>query len=228
MGRRDWRTSNNRRVLSRRVADRLAERSGRKSLRLLGRPRYRRSGGVQRVQFDEVSGSVSIWKKGAGTPTVYIDSAIELMQWCGFDNKGNLFVDGLPPPAIGVCVCRAAKGSKTFTNIKLDGIVSPATFSGTAVRSRSGIPRIRAVQRFSRTGVGAVAKITGKTVSRFLQVYQSWIAGDTVIGPDDGPSQDTVQLWKYPAGGKPAVTLSKGSSTFFNGPFGAAVSPRGG
>jgi hypothetical protein len=49
--------------------------------------------------------------------------------------------------------------------------------------------------------------------------------GDAVIRPDDGPSLSTVQLWKYPAGGKPTTTLSKGSSRFFNGPFGAAVSP---
>jgi hypothetical protein len=173
-------------------------------------------------------GSVSVWKKAAGTPTVYIDPAIELMQWCGYDNKGNLFVDGLPPAGKSeFAFAELRKGSKTFTNIKLNGIVFPGNIQWDGSALTVGDPSYRTGSAIFRIQVsGSSAKITGKTVLKgSYEVYQSWIAGDTVIGPDDGPSLDTVQLWKYPAGGKPTVTLSKGSSTFFNGPFGAAVSP---
>jgi hypothetical protein len=173
-------------------------------------------------------GSVSVWKKAAGTPTVYIDPAIELMQWCGYNNDGNLFVDGLPPSGKSEFgFAELPKGSKTFTNIGLKGIVFPGNIQWDGSSLTVGDPSYKSGSAIFRVQVsGSKATITGKTVLKgSYEVYQSWIQGDTVIGPDDGPSLSTVQLWKYPAGGKPTVTLSKGSSGFFNGPFGAVVSP---
>ncbi|HLY01074.1 MAG TPA: hypothetical protein VKR56_01110 [Candidatus Cybelea sp.] len=173
-------------------------------------------------------GSVAVWKKAAGTPTVYVDRAIQVLLWCGYDNKGNLFVDGLPPSGKSeFAFAELPKGSKTLTNIKLKGIVFPGNIQWDGSSLTVGVPSYKSGSAIFQVKVsGSNATITGKTVlEKSYEVYGSWIAGGTVIGPDDGPSLSTVQLWRYPAGGKPTMALSKGSSTFFNGPFGAAVSP---
>jgi hypothetical protein len=173
-------------------------------------------------------GSVSIWKKAGGAPAVYTDPAIDLMLWCGYDNRGNLFVDGLPPSGSSeFAFAELPKGSKTFTNIELKGIAFPGNIQWDGSSLTVGDPAYKSGSAIFRVTVsGSKAAITGKTALKdSYEVYQSWIQGGSVIGPDDGPSLDAVQLWKYPVGGRPAMTLSKGSSTFFNGPFGAVVSP---
>jgi hypothetical protein len=173
-------------------------------------------------------GSVSIWKNATGTPTVYVDKGIELMLWCGYDNKGNLFVDGLPPTLKKhFQFAELSKGNQTFTNIALKDIAFPGNIQWDGTSLTVGDPAYRSGSAIYRVQVsGSSATITGKTVLKdSYEVFGSWIAGNTVIGPDDGPSLSTVQLWKYPAGGKPTMTLSKGSGEFFNGPFGAVVSP---
>lgn len=175
-----------------------------------------------------LQGSVSVWHKAKGTPTTYVDPAIELVLWCGYDNKGNLFVDGIPPSGHSeFALVELPRGSKTFRtitvpkirfggNIQWDG--SSLTIGDPAYKIGSAIYRV--------TISGTRATITGVTVlKKSVEVFGSWIEGGTVIGPDSGYGVSTVQLWKYPAGGKPTATLSKGTSGFFNGPFGAAVSP---
>jgi hypothetical protein len=107
--------------------------------------------------------------------------------------------------------------------LKLKGIAFPGNIQWDGSSLTVGDPAYKSGSAIFRVTVsGSKAAISGKTVLKdSYEVYQSWIQGDTVIGPDDGPSLDAVKLWKYPAGGKPAMTFSKGSSTFFNGPFGA-------
>jgi hypothetical protein len=156
--------------------------------------------------------------------------------WCGYDNKGNLFVDGLPPSgnaragmrpnSSGFQLAELRKGSKKFINLTLKGIAFPGNIQWDGSAITVGDPAYKTGSAIDRLRVsGSTAKIVGRTVLReSYEVYGSWIQGNTAIGPDDGPSIDTVGLWKYPAGGKPKETLSKGSSHFFNGPFGAAVS----
>ncbi|HEV3090391.1 MAG TPA: hypothetical protein VGX91_03000 [Candidatus Cybelea sp.] len=183
-------------------------------------------------------GSVAIYKNATGTPAIFIDKKIELVLWCGYDDKGNLFVDGLPPDdaarfgprakkASEFALAELPKGRKTFTDIALSGIKFPGNIQWDGTSLTIGNPAYRTGSAIERVQVtGATAKITGTTVLKgSYEVFGSWIQGDTVIGPDEGSGTSAVYLWKYPGGGKPTATLSKGSSMFFNGPFGAAVSP---
>jgi hypothetical protein len=175
-------------------------------------------------------GSLAVWKKAKGTPTVYTDPRIELMLWCGYDNQGNLFVDGLPPSdgraRTAFTLAELRKGSQGLTNITLGKVRSPGNlqWDGTEMTvGDSAHVKGSAIDRLSISGTSA--KITGVTLlERSDEVYGSWIEGDAVIGPDDGKSLSTVQIWSYPAGGEPLETLSKGSSLTFDGPFGAVVS----
>jgi hypothetical protein len=139
-----------------------------------------------------------------------------------------LFVDGLPPSGKSeFAFAELPKGGKALSTITLKGIVFPGNIQWDGSSLTVGDPSYKSGSAIFRVQVsGSKATITGKTVLKdSYEVYQSWIQGSTVIGPDDGPSLSTVQVWNYPTGGKPTMTLSKGSSAFFNGPFGAAVSP---
>ncbi|HEY2474355.1 MAG TPA: hypothetical protein VGI19_06080 [Candidatus Cybelea sp.] len=174
-------------------------------------------------------GSVSIWKKGTGTPATYIDPAIGIVLWCGYDNKGNLFLDGIPPGgygASGFALGELPKGIKTFTNITVPKIKFGGNIQWDGSSLTIGDPAYKIGSAIYRVTIsGSKATLTGLTVLRGShEVFGSWIDGGTVIGPDDEYRLSTVQLWKYPAGGRPTATLSKGTYGFFNGPFGAAVS----
>jgi hypothetical protein len=173
-------------------------------------------------------GSVLIYKKAKGTPTRYVDPQIELLLWCGYDDKGNLFADGLPPSGSREFqLGELPRGSQSFTNIALGRIAFGGNIQWDGKYLTVGDPAYKKGSAIYRVSVsGSSATIVGRTVlAKSYEVYESWIEGDRVIGPDDGPSISTVQVWKYPGGGKPLATLSKGQSSFFNGPFGAAVSP---
>jgi hypothetical protein len=171
-------------------------------------------------------GSVSVWTQAQGTPVTYVDSAIELMLWCGYDNKGNLFVDGLQSDG-DFQLGGLPKGGQSFTNFGLKKVRFPGNLQWDGTAMTVGDPSHPKASSIDRLDIsGSKATVTGITLlKQSYEIYGSWIQGGTVIGPDDGQSISTVQLWKYPAGGNPTVTLSKGGSMFFDGPFGAAVSP---
>lgn len=171
-------------------------------------------------------GSVSIWADAQGTPTTYTDPALLIMLWCGYDNQGNLFVDGLPPTTGTFQLAELPQGSQTLVNLTLKHVTFPGNLQwdgkAMAVVDPSH-PKADAIDRLKISG--SHAKIVGTTLLKgSYEIFGSWIQGHTVIGPDSGPSIDTVQLWKYPAGGRPKRILSKGSSQDFNGVFGSVVS----
>lgn len=173
-------------------------------------------------------GSVEVWKNASGTATVYTDyPSIDLMLWCGYDDKGNLFVDGIPGESGSEFqLAELPRGGKSLINIKTSGIVFPGSIQWTHGMLTIGDPSYESGSVIHQLQIsGRTAKSVGLTVLKQSQeVFQGWIQGDMVIGPEDSHSFDGVQLWKYPKGGNPTATLSKGRSGYFNGPIGAAVS----
>lgn len=172
-------------------------------------------------------GNVLVYDNAAGTPTAYVYRPILLVLWCGYDDKGNLFMDGLPSSGSReFALAELPKGGSAFIPISLERIGFPGNIQWDGSYLTVGDPAYKSGSAIYRVQVsGSSAAIVGKTVLKgSYEVFGSWIAGNAVVGPDDGPSLSTVQIWKYPAGGKP-TTLDKGTSRGFNGPFGAAVSP---
>ena len=165
-------------------------------------------------------GSVSIYEHAKGTPKVYMDSEMYNMFHCAYDPKGNLYVDGLGRSIFA----ELPKGKKTFKNITLKGgtiypggvqidgkyvVVGDQQYLGSS-------PPISAV--YQTTGAGG--KIVGVTVlnpSVSQDVDQSWIQGNTIIGPSIYGND--AGFYKYPAGGKPTKTI-KG----LREPYGAVIS----
>jgi hypothetical protein len=173
------------------------------------------------------SGSVAIFAHAKGTPTLYYDPKITTVYFVGYDDKGNIFMDGLES-GVGFAFAELPKGKKTFSNITLKGgtIYFPGkvTWDGkyvTVADQQYGGHYSGHTGIYQTTGAGG--KIVSSTpLTDSGDIVDLWIYDNTVIGPVyDGYSENEVLFYKYPAGGKPTKTL-KGYG--FYEPIGAAVS----
>ncbi len=168
-------------------------------------------------------GDIAIYDKAKGTWTALFDETdLYNPYFCGYNDKGDLFVDGVNNDGAFNLV-EIGKGY-SLLNISIAGgtIYAPGSvewddpyvavgdqeFGGNA--GTSGIYQI-AVSGSGGTIEGATS-LTGAN-----DVVQFWIQGSTVVAPDAG--NDDVGFYSYPAGGSPIKTL-----TGFDKPFGSAVS----
>lgn len=176
-------------------------------------------------------GSVALYADAKGSATLYSDPKLDEMYFCGYDNKGNLFVDGTEKQKFQFA--ELPKGKKTFTNILLKGatIIFPGdvVWDGKYVAvgdqqyEMVGSPREYDSALFRTTGAGG--KTVGTTVfGGSNDVVGFVIDGKSVIATDKSPysytSPNNVAFYKYPAGGNPTETLKEG----FDQPYGVALS----
>jgi hypothetical protein len=163
------------------------------------------------------AGNIALYANATGSPTIVSDSAIYLPYECGYDDKGNLFVDGLTglPSEGGVFqFAELPKGSSSFTNITLNRkikIPGAVQWDGTYVTVADA--QTGAIYRTN----GADGKVVGSTKlagTRFD--FQSWIQGKNIVAPRY--YSIVVGFSHYPAGGKVYKTIKVGS------PFGTTVS----
>lgn len=177
-------------------------------------------------------GSVSIYTHAKGDPKMYFDPKIGSMYFCGYDPKGNLFVDGISTDGF-FQLAELPSGKKTFTNIKLTGgtIYFPGQVQWDGKHLAVGDQDAgNTISGYTYSAIyettGAGGKIVGSTpLDDSLDVAGFWIAGDTVIAPNApelaSQTGGNVYFYKYPGGGKPINNLKKG----FSNPLGAAISP---
>jgi hypothetical protein len=179
------------------------------------------------------AGVVGIFPDGGkGTPTFYSDSSMQEMFWCGYDTKGDLFVDGQPGLyGVGFALAELPKGKKALTNIKLTGgkINYPGQVQwdgkyllvGDQEAQGSGSPQTSAIYETT----GATGKIVKKIALKgSTDVAQYEVLGSTILGPnslDGSGGGGDVLFYKYPAGGASTKKLTGG----FDYPIGLVVSP---
>jgi hypothetical protein len=116
--------------------------------------------------------------------------------FCGYDDAGNLFIDGLPNN-----VAELIRGRKTFAPIEFDfplRMAGEIQWDGKHL-TIANLRRIQAV--IYRMAVeGNHARLLGKTFLKNSEfIRQTWIAGGFVVAGGNG----RLTLWRYPAGGKP-------------------------
>jgi hypothetical protein len=165
-------------------------------------------------------GSLAVYTGAAGTPTYYYDSNLYDVYFCGYDNKGNLFVDGRNISGV-FGFAELKKGDSSLTDIPLTGgtIYFPGNirWDGTYVAvgdQEYGDTEASAI--YQTTGAGG--SIVGTTpLTGAEDVVGFTIQKKTAIGPD--ASLADVGIYKYPAGGSPTHTL-----TGFEAPYGSAIS----
>jgi DNA-binding beta-propeller fold protein YncE len=162
-------------------------------------------------------GSVSFFASGK-KPKQYGDSKISNFLFCGYDNNGNLFLDGTKARAFGFAEFRA--GASKITNITLNqriGYPGNVQWDGTYVAV--GDSRTNTIYRFTITGTKGTE--AGSTpLNGASSIGQFWIQGTKVVGPNYlGSKVGNVMFWKYPTGGSSIKTI-----TGLSVPEGATVS----
>jgi hypothetical protein len=169
------------------------------------------------------AGDLLIYKKAKGNPIAYTDS--QFFNWinCGYDDNGNLFIDGYPSPSSGFSFAELAKGSSGLANININQAISAAggiQWNGQyiTVGNANGQGVIYEVQVSGSQGT-----VEGSTtLKKTSNVFQFWIQGTMVVAAniiDFNPADGNVGVWNYPGGGK-ATKIIGG----FKKPAGVTVS----
>jgi hypothetical protein len=166
---------------------------------------------------EERPGNVAIFKGAQGTPTVYTDRGLHYYDFCGFDNRGNLFINGQ------VQLAELPKRGNQFISISVNERVGggPILWDGKHLTLAS-----YAASDIYRLSVsGSTATVIGSTHLEKRKKYsvQTWIYKGAVVGPA-GREDDALGIWRYPHGGKPTTTTGLGTGTDLTG---GAVSIRG-
>jgi hypothetical protein len=153
---------------------------------------------------------IAVFPNATGTPTEYGGSNLPQFQYCGYDNAGNLFADGLAVGGSGI-LAELPEGSSKLTNISLDKSIKKVgqiqwdgTYMTIQDRLRASLYRLRIS--------GSAAKVVGTV--KFEETglaQQSWIQGGSIVIPYRRSVKATTTLgfWKYPAGGTPTKMISQ-------------------
>lgn len=167
-------------------------------------------------------GWVAIYQHATGTPTLYQMHGFVPIR-CGYDNAGNLFVDGNPPSSATFEFAELPKGGSALKAITLnESFVGAGTvqWDGKYITVGDSGANPEIIYRFVVSGSGgtSVGKTSLSAPSNLIVDW--WIQGKTVIGPYLDFQSPAVYYWSYPAGGSPVKTITKRLVT----PLGVTVS----
>lgn len=150
------------------------------------------------------NGDVILYKNARGKYKSYKTSLIEAF-FGGYDNRGNLFVDGFNSrDASGLVELK--KGSNTFETIATSNSVEfpgGVQFDGKYVTVND--QAAHAIYRYAVSGTTATLEGT-VSLSGSSDCVQTSITTALVYCPDAGNVD--VEVYEYPAGGSPVATLA--------------------
>ncbi len=163
---------------------------------------------VTNLPPDAGKGNISIYRHAQGTAKNYVIANFAFYYFCGYDGSGNLFVDGTDDRS-DFLFAQLAVGTKKFTPVTLD---QPITFpagvqwDGThlAVGDQVNISGPSEVYEFTMNG-STGTKVGSTPLANSCDVLQFWIAGATVVVPND--CSPNVMFFNYPAGGQSTKTI---------------------
>jgi hypothetical protein len=169
---------------------------------------------------EDGKGDVAIYASAQGSPTTYNAPLILYYYFCGYDDKGNLFIDGTVggyhmPFQVAVLF----SGGSKFYDVALDqDMYFPGDIKWDGKYLAIGDQSDALIYQFSLNGSDGL-EVGSTPLSNSSDVVGFWIDGKKVVGADAGAND--VGIWKYPAGGKPRILTISGSEF----PEGAAISP---
>lgn len=181
------------------------------------------------VAYGSGPGTLALYPHAKGSARLYTIPKMNKVFFCGYDDKGNLFIDGMTKQG-GFQFDELPRGKKTFKNIRLKvQVIFPGdvVWDGKYVAVGDQEYEIVGSQYDSaiyRT-TGAGGKTVGTTVlGNSNDVVGFCIVGKTVIATDESQysfsQPNNVPFYNYPAGGDPTKILSKG----IDQPHGVALS----
>ncbi len=149
------------------------------------------------------AGSVVVYQHARGEGKKYRNPHMFLYYFCGYDDRGNLYVDGTDDGNFALAVLPA--GKQSFANIAVDRSIQ---FGGAVQWDGKNVAvgdySADRIFRFKIKGTSGTA--VGKTTllgSKFAIAF--WLQGSKVIGPND--ESGNVMYWNYPAGGHHMKTI---------------------
>ena len=166
-------------------------------------------------------GTVSVYTNARGLPRHYWDLDMYYVFFCGYDDKGNLYVDGLRTYGGAFVFAELAKGSNVLKTIALTG--GTIHFPGNvrwdgkyvAVGDQEYEGQVTSAIYQTTGSGGAIVGTTPLTGTQ--NVIGFAIDGETVVVDDT--NHDAVEYFRYRAGGQPTKTMSN-----ILGPYGTAIS----
>jgi hypothetical protein len=164
-------------------------------------------------------GNVAIYKDAKGSPTYHTDSKIYHEFFCGYDNAGNLFVDGYDRRN-DFELSEIASGRTFFKNITLNPPMNEpggVQWDGKHLAVGDLTEGSGTIYQFAINGKKGT-EVGSTPLNGSSGVEQFWIERANVIGPEY--LANDVGIWAYPAGGSAKKTITGG----FDGPLGATVS----
>jgi sugar lactone lactonase YvrE len=168
-------------------------------------------------------GNLAIYSDTRGAPRTYTDSNFDDYYFCGYDSKGNLFVDGENNNG-EFELAKLPAGGSTFTNITLDKTIyfpGGVQWAGNdlAVGDQGYLDEgLSAIYRVRLSGDSGKILTTGYLTGAD-DVAQFWIRDRRVVGPD--LYLGFTGIWHYPLAGRPITTITGQEK-----PVGSAISPR--
>lgn len=154
---------------------------------------------VANVLLAKRQGVVAIFSRAQGQPKYYRDPTTGTFWECGYDDKGNLFIDGRGATRLqelvrgGTALQNIKVPIKSFGQVQWDG-----QYITVATNNAQAIYRLKVTG--STAKIVSTTHLMGSTSDRLAQ---PWIEGNTVIRPFSHHSKygSKVGLWKYPSGG---------------------------
>ncbi|MGC1334375.1 MAG: hypothetical protein WA812_03245 [Candidatus Cybelea sp.] len=161
-------------------------------------------------------GNVAIYTDALGSPTTYTAPYFYYYFFCGYDNDGNLYVDGTDTGS-SFEFAELLSGSSSFETIMLNqGIDFPGGVQWDGKYVAVGDQEEPYIYEFTISGSSGT-KVGSTQLDDTNDVAQFWKQGRKVVAPDF--LNNEVQFFKYPAGGMATKTIPDIST-----PIGSVVS----
>ena len=164
--------------------------------------------------------SLLVFRDATGIPKSYTTAGISKYFYCGYDDRGNLFVDGVSSPSGtgDFVLAELPKGGSALKIITVNQYIGwPGQVQWDrrylTIEDASGIGYGNSnVYQFMVHGTKA-ERVGTINLAGAYEVQQSWIQDQTLLVPNCTPGCKEIQYYKYPAGGSPfraIKTLSYG------------------
>lgn len=166
------------------------------------------TGNLAVVWFKDIyQGYVAIYQNASGTPTLYTSNSF-VPAWCGYDENGNLFVDGLNyNDGDAFEFTELPSGGANLSVVTLNQTIGwPGAIQWDGKYLAIADEDANVVYRFSISGSAGTLQGT-VNLGNVQTLLEYWIDGKKIIGADD--LLNTVWYWSYPAGGSAIKSVTK-------------------